>query len=95
MVNDIQHIEQIVCNAFGVLLEDIYERNSTRRASSARHMLWLILHDIFGYSNLEVAKRYGRSRRKVVKYISEMRFRVENQREDINVFKDIKNAMGI
>lgn len=94
MVNDIQHIEQIVCDSFGVRLEDIYERNSTRRVSSARHMLWLILHDILGYSNLEIARKYGRSRRKVIKYISEMRFRVENQREDVNTFKKIKASMG-
>lgn len=94
MANDTQYIEQIVCDAFGVRLEDIYERNSTRRASSARHMLWLILHDIVGYSNLEIARKYRRSRRKVIKYISEMRFRVENQREDINIFKDIKASMG-
>lgn len=87
---DIKDIEVGVCDFFEVSLEDVYSRTKNRKVSCARHFLWFILHEDYGMSNAQIAKRYGRIKRRVVEYISKIRFRVANQRGDALVYKELK-----
>lgn len=86
-------IEKELCEFFGVDKESIYARNAKRKVSNARHYLWFILHTHFGLSFLDIAKMYNRSRRKVIQYCMEIRFRVNNQREDKDVYDKIKTMI--
>ena len=90
---DIESIEQAVCGFFEVSLEDIYSRTKNRKVSCARHFLWYILHEDFGMSNAQIARRYGRIKRRVVEYISKIRFRVANQRGDAIIYQELKELV--
>ena len=90
---DIALVEKKVCGFFGICIEGVYDRNKERRHAEARHYLWLILHDHYGMSNREIADRYGRSRRKVIKFISELRFRTIHQKMDSELYEEIKKII--
>lgn len=90
---DIESIEQAVCGFFDVSLEDIYSRTKNRKVSCARHFLWYILHEDFGMSNARIARRYGRIKRRVVEYISKIRFRIANQRGDAIIYKELRELV--
>lgn len=90
---DIESIEQAVCGFFDVSLEDIYSRTKNRKVSCARHFLWYILHEDFGMSNAQIARRYGRIKRRVVEYISKIRFRVANQRGDAMLYRELRELV--
>ena len=89
----IERIEDIVSDVFGVKKEGFYTLRGQRTLSTARHMLWYILHEHMGMSNKQIADRYVRSKRKVIKYISEMKFRVVNQRNDREFYKKIMEEL--
>jgi chromosomal replication initiation ATPase DnaA len=90
---DIENIEHAVCNFFEVSVEDVHSRTKDRKISCARHFLWYILHEDFGMSNAQIAKRYGRIKRRVVEYISKIRFRVANQRGDAIIYKELRELV--
>ena len=90
---DIESIEQAVCGFFAVSLEDIYSRTKNRKVPCARHFLWSLLHEDFGMSNAQIARRYGRIKRRVVEYISKIRFRVANQRGDAIICKELRELV--
>lgn len=90
---DIESVEQAVCGFFDVSLEDIYSRTKNRKVSCARHFLWYILHEDFGMSNAQIARRYGRIKRRVVEYISKIRFRVANQRGDAMLYRELRELV--
>lgn len=89
----IERLEDIVGDVFGVDKKGFYTLRGQRTLSTARHMLWYILHEHMGMSNKEIADRYVRSKRKVIKYISEMKFRVVNQRNDREFYKKIMEEL--
>lgn len=90
---DIESIEQAVCEFFGVSVEEVHSRTKDRKISCARHFLWYILHEDFGMSNAQIAKRYGRIKRRVVEYISKIRFRVANQKGDAIIYRELKELV--
>ena len=90
---DIESIEQAVCDFFGVSVEEVYSRTKDRKISCARHFLWYILHEDFGMSNAQIARRYGRIKRRVVEYISKIRFRVANQKGDAIIYRELKELV--
>lgn len=90
---DIRTVEDAVCDFFGVNLEDVYSRTKNRKVSCARHYLWYILHEDYGMSNAQIARRYGRIKRRIVEYISKIRFRVANQKEDSEIYRLIKESL--
>lgn len=98
MVNvnfDIERVEQVICDYFGVSRESLYKRQGTHREGKASHFLWYILHTDFGMSNPKIAKRYERSERGVLRFRSEIRFRVNNVNSDRDTYKEIKDKLGI
>ena len=90
---NIDSIEQAVCDFFEVSVEDVQSRTKDRKISCARHFLWYILHEDFGMSNAQIARRYGRIKRRVVEYISKIRFRVANQRGDAIIYKELRELV--
>ena len=90
---NISAIEDKVIEVFGVAREGFYTRQGVKQVYTARHYLWLILHDIYGMSHKEIAVHYDRSRRMVAKFVSKMRFRVENQREDRALYDELKKHL--
>ena len=90
---NIESIEQAVCDFFEVSVEDVHSRTKDRKISCARHFLWYILHEDFGMSNAQIARRYGRIKRRVVEYISKIRFRVANQRGDAIICKELRELV--
>ena len=90
---EIGNIEEKICLFFGVSLDELYSREIARKVSNARHYLWYILHYDFGMSNGQIAKRYDRTKRAVIMSISDLRFRVVQQREDRNIYNRIKKIL--
>ena len=90
---DILEVENVVAEAFGVEREGFYLRLGVRQLYTARHFLWLILHDELCISHNKIAKRYLHSKRMVEKAISGMRFRVGNQRQDKKMYEEIKSNL--
>ena len=90
---NIESIEQAVCDFFDVSIEEVHSRTKDRKVSCARHFLWYILHEDFGMSNAQIARRYGRIKRRVVEYISKIRFRVANQRGDAIIYKELRELV--
>lgn len=87
---DITKIEKKICDFFGVSHEDLYSRDLKQDKANARHYLWFLLHCHYGISNLALARRYGRARITIIQYISQIKFRVEHQKEDIVTYEQIK-----
>lgn len=87
---DIDKIEKDICDFFRVSREDLYSRNLKESHANARHYLWLILHCHHGMSNLAIARRYGRARVTVIQYITQLKFRIQHQREDIENYNELK-----
>ena len=88
-------IEESVAKAFEVDRETFYAKFGVRELCTARHFLWMLLHDEYEMSHREISKRYLHSKRMVEKAISGMRFRVENQRQDRKRYEELKNLLMI
>lgn len=88
MIN-IEKIENKICTLFKVTREELYSKSIKQKHANARHYLWLILHCHYGESNSSIAKRYGRARVTVIQYITQLKFRVEHQRDDIQTYNTI------
>lgn len=87
---DVIEIENRICDFFGVSHEDLYSKDLKQDKANARHYLWLILHCNYGMSNLNIARRYGRARVTVIQYITQLKFRIQHQREDIETYEKLK-----
>ena len=92
---DIKRVEDAVIEFFQVEREGFYTRQGKKKVYTARHFLWLLLHDEYGMSHREIAIQYDRSRRMVAKFVAKMRFRVNNQRQDKGFYGEIKNLLGV
>ena len=92
---DILDVENAVAKLFGVDREGFYARLGVKNLYTARHFLWLFLHDEYGMSNREISKMYIHSKRMVEKAISGMRFRVGNQPQDRKVYEELKSSLLI
>ena len=88
-------IENEVSSYFGVNVSDFYMRLGVRNIYTARHYLWLLLHDEYGLSHREISKIYPQSKRMIEKAISGIRFRVENQRQDRERYEALKSLLLI
>lgn len=87
---DIDKIEKKICDFFKVCREDLYSRSLKESHATARHYLWFILHCHYGMSNLTIAKKYGRARVTVIQYISQIKFRIEHQKEDKLIYNELQ-----
>lgn len=87
---DIVKIENEVCDFFGVSRKDLYSKDLKQSKANARHYLWFLLHCHHGLSNLALARRYGRARITIIQYISQIKFRIEHQKEDIVIYEQMK-----
>lgn len=85
-------IEQIIAEHFGVTREELLT-DKQRAASDARHFLWFVLHDVLGYSNNVISKRYGVSSRAVLSYSSTVRDGIRNQPFYASNFRGIRNKL--
>lgn len=92
-MKSIDEIEKSICNLFEVTKEDLYSRELKQNASNARHYLWLILHCHYGFSNLSIARKYKRARVTVIQYITQLKFRIKHQREDKEIYAEIKKIL--
>lgn len=89
---DTESIEKEVGNYFDVDVETFYNKQGKHHEAKARHFLWFILHDCCGMSYPKIGRKYFRSRRAVIRYVSEMRFRVANLKGDIEAYKHFKET---
>lgn len=92
MIFNIESIEKEVGNYFDVGVETFYQKQGKHHEAKARHFLWFILHDCCGMSYPKIGKKYSCSRRAVIRYVSEMRFRVENLKQDILAYEYFKQT---
>lgn len=90
---NISLVEDKAFDFFGVDRESIYARQGVRKVYTARHFLWLLLHDECGMSHREICKRYGRSKRMIEKSVSNTRFVVSNQRQDKERYERLKEKV--
>lgn len=86
-------IEKKICDFFEIGHEDLFSSSLKQRHANARHYLWFILHCHYGLSNQTIARRYKRARITVIQYITELKFRVEHQKEDILTYEKIKGII--
>lgn len=89
-MKDVIEIENIICDFFEISREDLYSSSLKQKHANARHYLWLVLHYNCGMSNLAIARRYGRARVTVIQYITQLKFRIQHQREDIETYDKLK-----
>ena len=86
-------IEELVCSFFDVERDDIYKRNSTKKVSNARSMVWYVLHYKYKYSCDAIAKHYSRTRRNVCHMIARIKFLIERNKEITKKYYDIKQLL--
>lgn len=91
---NITEVEDKVCDFFEISREDLYSRSLKQRHTNPRHYLWFILHCHYGMSNTAIARRYGKARVTVIQYITEIKFRILNQRDDKSLYEDIKKILN-
>lgn len=92
---DIIELEKKLCDFFCVEYSRIFQKNVNRKESNARHYIWFILHCHYAFSNSFLAKRYSKSKRKIIYYISEVKFRVLNQRCDKDIYEALKKSFNL
>lgn len=88
----IEKVENAACDLFGVNREDLYSKSLKQQHADARHYLWHALHCAFGMSNTQISRRYGRTRETVILYITQIKFRVAHQKEDMDIYETLKNS---
>ena len=62
---DIEQVEQIICDFFGTTIEEVYSRNKKSAVVLARHFLIYILNTHYSISYSKLIKRYSRSIRSI------------------------------
>lgn len=70
---DIEQVEQIICDFFGTTIEEVYSRNKKSAVVLARHFLIYILNTHYSISYSKLIKRYSRSIRSITMTIKNMR----------------------
>ena len=92
---NISLLEDKVFDYLGVDRESIYAGQGVKKVYSARHLLWLLLHDECGMSHRTISRRYGRTKRMIEKAVSNTRFRVRNQRADMETYEELKKILVV
>lgn len=73
-------IISFACEFFGTDEKSLIEKKDYKN-TTPRHMIWHFMHVDRGVSNSVIAKRFGRDRRSVIYGISNMKYRIERQKE--------------
>lgn len=58
---NIEQVEQVVSDFFGVSIEDVYSKNKKSAVALARHFLLFILNTHYSYSHNDLSVRYKRN----------------------------------
>lgn len=56
----IEQVEQIICDFFGVSIENVYNKNKKSAVVLARHFILFILNTHYSYSQKKLSIRYKR-----------------------------------
>ena len=70
----IEQVEQVICDFFGVNIEDVYGRNKKSAVALARHFLIYILNTHYSYSYKQLMSRYNRCFRSISRSMNIMRY---------------------
>lgn len=88
-----QEIENIVCNYFGITIEEFYSKRNFSNISDARHFVCYILHCRYGYSFAYLARRYSISKRNMQKRVAKIKNGVATQPFYRNKLSDIEGII--
>lgn len=88
-------LEKGVCSFFGIDIKMLYEKYTTKDINIARSYIMYIAHYDYGISTNKLAMRYRRTRRNVFRFISNMKFYIENFKESRLEYTQIKKHIEI
>lgn len=69
---ELERLEQVICKASNVTMEDILSKDRTKEIVDARHAIWLIAHKNMGYSYRYLSEIYNRDRTSIMHGITRM-----------------------
>lgn len=82
----IEQVEQIICDFFGVSLEEVYNKNRISAVALARHFLLFILNAHYSYSQKKLSIRYKRHIDVVRHSIRQTRYYVTHDKQYIGYY---------
>lgn len=73
-------ITDFACKYFDTNIEDLKNKTDYKN-TLPRHMVWYYMHNVQGVSNMKIAMMFDRDKRTVIYGISNMKYRIERQKE--------------
>ena len=73
-------IIEFACKYFDTNIEDLKGKTNYKN-TLPRHMVWYYMHNVQGVSNMKIAMMFNRDKRTVIYGISNMKYRIKNQRK--------------
>lgn len=73
-------IIEFACKYFDTTYEDLINKTDYKN-TLPRHMVWYYMHNVQGVSNMKIAMMFNRYKRTVIYGISNMKYRIERQKE--------------
>ena len=92
-MEDNKQIEEVVCNKYEVSIQDIYSRDTSRNASTARALTWYILHYTKGWSVSKIARIYSRTERNVKYMMARMKNYIAYDKKTNRMYEEIKKGV--
>lgn len=89
-MNDFSIIEEKICAYFNVNTQDLFEKYTTKNVNNARSYILYILHYDYNVSVNKLATRYKRTRRNIHRFISNIKFYIENIKDSQFEYEQIK-----
>lgn len=73
MQTKLETLEEIVTEAAGIDVGDLYSRDRRQRNSDARCAVWFAAYHIFGYSYPFIGRRYNRDHSTIIHGVNKIR----------------------
>ena len=87
MYNQIENVEQQVCDFFALPIEEVFSKSTRRDLTLARHFVIYILHKHYKVSLSKLANRYKCSKRNIEITCANIGFFVEYDKKYQNYYK--------
>lgn len=69
----IDKIDKVVCEMSGITLHALYSDRRDQIYSKPRTIIWIILHDILGYTYNYIGRHYGRDHSTIIQMVKKSR----------------------
>lgn len=87
----IEQVEQVICDFFGVNIDDVYNKNRKSAVALARHFLLFILNTHYSCSQTSLSKRYNRNLFVVHHSVKQTKYYIEHDKQYIGYYSLLIN----